>query len=1419
MTDNPPVKTRRLRWRHAAYAAAAIIVIVAACVAVLFWYASTPQFSARVHRMLVSTLERTTGGRVEIRSFQWNARRLTVQIDDLTIHGREAPGEAPYFHVDHLTLQARIISFFTPSWIPEIALASLTAQHPTFHLIVYPDGTTNQPQPRTASNRPLPETLLSLEIGNTRVENGMILLNNRAIPWEMAAGPLQLTMRYVALEREYRAALDARNITFRLKKDMEAQSRLRAEVSLGRDMVRIDSLDLRTGNSRLQVTGELQNFSRPSWQTFVHGSIDARQVGAITGETELRDGTAQISIHAHGESQPAGNQIFQVTGHVDLHSGAWQASWLRLRNVDLHTDLIVDNDQCSLMNFSSLLDDGGRITGSLVMKHCVGPSAPVVSPAVSRTHSAAMAHSRLRAWMEKHPGLSPRQFLERLRRNYIRKRRPPQPENAGYRPLEADMQAQVSNVTLPLILEATSPKQYWNIGFTTATSGKVTAHWTGDGNGLDVRGDLTMHAPRRLMGMIPVTGSAVADYLGDHRHLVITRADENTPATSVHAAGLLTLLTSDPKSDLRMDVTGNDLGEFDRLLKDVDLWETPAGQPHALPVQLFGNATFQGDVHGSFFALEALGHMDAQRFQMIFARSAPLGAPPQAAPPVHLVTWDQFHGDFSYKPSELVVRNAELVRGATAVHTEFELSPQRTGPGTYTYDRRTRITGSVRTRDASIADLQAAAGTAYPATGTLTLGAYLTGTAGNLTGAGHLILTDSMVQRQEISRLSTQIIADGHLLQASDIQLIAAHGNASGKLSYNYQSGALQGEMTGQHFALRDMAVLQQPRLAVDGTLGFHVQANGTAASPIGSGGLEIGGLTLNRQPMGRLHADAQLQGGILHVTSRADLMKTHLEAGGQIQLTGNDSAQMEMTFAGFNINPLLRMISPNGIGGNSSLDGHITLSGPLKQPAAIQADADFNAFTATIDRLPIHSEGPVRVSLRDGKLQLQQLHIQGEKVNLIAAGTVDLLNKYRLRLYSEGSIDTALASAFDRNIESSGQLRFVLNARGTARQPDLRGTAQVSHVNVHLVNVTNGLTDMNGEMMFDQDRLVVQQLQGSSGGGALALTGFVGYRNGIFVDLTAAANQVRIRYPKGVSTSVDAKLRLLGTSDSLLLSGNVKAMRFGIGSSVDLTSFATGSSGVSAPIDPTSPLNRVRLDVHVTSAPELGFQNSFASLAGDVNLRIRGTLENPSILGRIDITEGSASFAGTKYKLQQGDITFSNPVTIAPEINLEASARVQNYDIIISLHGPPSKLNISYRSEPPLTQADVLALLALGRTNEQATMYGEQQQAGANLTSEALLGGALNAAVSSRVQKLFGVGSVRVDPNFVGTLGESTARVTVEEQVGTRLTLTFATNVNTTAQQLIQGQFDLTRNVSIIAVRDEADVFSAYLQIRGRHK
>jgi translocation and assembly module TamB len=245
-----------------------------------------------------------------------------------------------------------------------------------------------------------------------------------------------------------------------------------------------------------------------------------------------------------------------------------------------------------------------------------------------------------------------------------------------------------------------------------------------------------------------------------------------------------------------------------------------------------------------------------------------------------------------------------------------------------------------------------------------------------------------------------------------------------------------------------------------------------------------------------------------------------------------------------------------------------------------------------------------------------------------------------------------------------------------------------------------------------------------------------------------------------------------------------------------------------------------VRLEVHVTSSPQLDFQNSYAKLAGTVDLNVRGTIAQPTILGSIRITEGSATFAGTKYELDRGTIYFSNPVRIDPVIDLNVSTRVENYDITIGIDGDMSNLKPTYRSSPPLTEADIFNLLALGRTQEEAQINTQQQQqAGEDPTTSAILGGALNATVSSRVSKLFGAGSIKIDPAFVGTLGNSTARITVQEPLSKQLTLTFATNVNQSAEQLIQIQYQINESKSIVMTRDESGVFSVVYRIRKRYR
>ena len=499
---------------------------------------------------------------------------------------------------------------------------------------------------------------------------------------------------------------------------------------------------------------------------------------------------------------------------------------------------------------------------------------------------------------------------------------------------------------------------------------------------------------------------------------------------------------------------------------------------------------------------------------------------------------------------------------------------------------------------------------------------------------------------------------------------------------------------------------------------------------------------------------------------------------------------------------------------------GTITVEGPLAHPGQLRGEARLDSLAVTVAGVHLESQGGVHATLADARVKLDPLHVTGEETDLHVQGSLALKGQQQLDVAANGSINLKLAESLDPDLTASGTTTFQVEAHGPLKSPGLQGRIDFQNGYLSLEDIPNGLSQLHGTLEFNQNRLEVKSLTAMSGGGLLSVGGYLAYQHGIYADLSVSGKGIRIRYPPGVSSLADATLHLQGSQNNLLLGGDVLITRFSVSPDLDIAALAAQANAVQTIAPPDAPSNHVRLDVHVVSSPQLNFQNAYAKLAGDVNLRLRGTVASPSLLGRVSITEGSATIAGTRYDLQRGDIFFTNPVRIEPQIDLNATARVEDYDITLGLHGTVANPAVTWRSDPPLPEADVVALLALGRTENQQRLYTQQQErALANPTTDALLGGALNATVSSRVQKLFGAGSVKVDPNYLGALGNSTSRIIVEEQLGRDLTLTYATNVNTTSQQLIQAEVALNRQFSIVVARDESGVFSMVFKATRRFK
>jgi len=176
--------------------------------------------------------------------------------------------------------------------------------------------------------------------------------------------------------------------------------------------------------------------------------------------------------------------------------------------------------------------------------------------------------------------------------------------------------------------------------------------------------------------------------------------------------------------------------------------------------------------------------------------------------------------------------------------------------------------------------------------------------------------------------------------------------------------------------------------------------------------------------------------------------------------------------------------------------------------------------------------------------------------------------------------------------------------------------------------------------------------------------------------------------------------------------------------------------------------------------------------------------------------------------------------VAIEPLVNLQATTHVRNYDLDVTVTGTPERLAVNYRSEPPLPKSDIIALLALGRTNEESQRL--QEQSGlvpyTEQASNLIINQAINQTVSSRVQKLFGVSRIKIDPQGLTTETNPTARgpqVTIEQQFANNVTLTYSTNVSQSTEQIIEGEYFFTRNISAVGTRDWNGVVSFDVRVR----
>jgi translocation and assembly module TamB len=916
-----------------------------------------------------------------------------------------------------------------------------------------------------------------------------------------------------------------------------------------------------------------------------------------------------------------------------------------------------------------------------------------------------------------------------------------------------------------------------------------------------------------------------------------------------------------PRGNVTADIVNGTIEQdrFDHLMARAtlsnQLIDVPTLEFTAGNARINANASYQyaaNDIkRGALRAHVASNQVSLAQFRTLTSRRPGLGGTVQlnadataSVEPVGgstEVTLTSLNGNVSARGLQMEGKNLGDLTASTqtsGTNLNYQVNSDFAG-STIRVNGQSQLTGDhATTATASIANLPiqqvlAVAGRRdIPVSGTLNTDANLSGTIKDPRANANVTIVKGVVEQEPFDRLQASFDYSSQLVDLRSLVVNAGPNRieANGALQHppgDFENGEVRFHLASNSLQLAQIQNLQLRKPGLAGAL--QLAADGAAtlrrgATPLIStlnANVNASGMKLNGKSAGDFTATAVTRGRDVEFNLNSDFARAAIKGSGTMQLTGDYPVSAQLTFANLKYSGLEPWLESEARPGFDALaEGRATVSGPVARPEDLKGELQLSRLEVsstpvaghrqTRRAVMVHNDGPVVVSLDRSVVTIRSFHLADTYTDLRLTGTASLRAPEKLDLRADGKIHLELVEAFDADVFATGIVALNASIQGTLAQPAINGRLQLQNAGFNMMDAPNGLSNANGTILFSGDRAVIENLTGQSGGGQVTLAGFVAYGGPqMQFRVQATASRVHIQAPPGMSTAVNASLLLMGSSKRSLVSGNVTILDVAFFSHTDIGSMLSRTAEpVTTPQAETGLLGGMQFDIRIDTAPDVQFRTALAqNIQADAHLRLRGNIDRPGMLGRVDVTSGEIIFFGTKYTIDQGTVAFYNPQKIEPVLNVDLNTSAKGIDVVVSVSGPMDRLKLTYRSDPPMQFTDIVALLATGKVPTTDPVLATRQPAAPdqNLTqmgASAVLSQAVANPVSGRLQRLFGVSKLKIDPQIIGAENTPQARMTLEQQITKKLTFTYIQDVASTNPQIVRVQWDFDPAWTAVAER-----------------
>jgi hypothetical protein len=925
------------------------------------------------------------------------------------------------------------------------------------------------------------------------------------------------------------------------------------------------------------------------------------------------------------------------------------------------------------------------------------------------------------------------------------------------------------------------------------------------------RGERGRLAPAPLTSHVPISGALT--YRLDQQRVELEDGRFATPQTAVTFDG-----TTDwgDQSRIPFHVVSRDWQESDQLLAGII---TDFGSPTGV-VAFGGRGEFGGEMTGAFRRPRVEGDFTGE----------------------DLRAWDTIWGAGG---GHIVVENSYVTVSDSVVRANGSeiRADGRFSLGYPREDRGEEINARFRVVRRDLDSLRHAFQLdEYPVSGQLTGEFHLTGAYQRPVGFGGMTIENGVAYREPFQKATASLRFDGTGVRLDGINLAKDGGSVTGAAFVGWDS-TYSFNADATRIPVEKIAAFNYPRAPLSGLASFTAVGSGTFDAPRYDVKFRVSDLFVAEEGVGQVTGSLALRGKELSGDVDAASPRLAVTGTGRIALTPQADSELMFRFHDSSLDPYVRLFVPKLSPFTTAIaSGSVHITGELANVDRLRVDTSVDSLDVRLFDYAVKNAAPIRLVLDQHQLNVQDLRLVGVDTKLRVSGTVGLHDN-RIALKAAGEANLGMLQGFFRDVRGSGHAELTASIDGPLKQPLFSGSAAITDGRIRHFSIPNSLDAINGVVHFDANGARLDDVTAMMGGGKVEFggrIGFSGYTPGA-LNVTVRGENVRLRYPEGVRSQIDADLSVRGSFQTPTLGGTVTVRSATWTKRLEPTAglFDFGRRGGALPaLTPASPAVPLRFDIRVLVPGTLHVDNNLIeSMVASADLQLRGTYDRPVLLGRAEVDRGVVRFEGRRYKITRGTIDFTNPTRLEPFFDVEAETDVrvpgQTYRVIVSAAGTSERLQPQLSSDPPLPAADVVALLftdvprSQGDVELRAAKDPNENQKDI-LTSRAtqLLATPISSEVGKVVEQTFGVDTFQLSPSLVDTDPYSvstalrvnpSARVTIGKRISDRVYLTFSRSLSTsTADQIILLEYNESDRLSWILSRNEDQTYA--IEFRVRH-